>query len=81
MGSGGERRAAAHRSVAGPEHGVTSTDPVVASFEGRELEVLDSMMGALLPKAREGDGDSIDRALKLLALRLQYRRQRLAEEG
>ena len=50
------------------------------SLDGREIELLDGMMPNLWPRARDGDPDAVDRVLKILSLRLSYRRQRIAEE-
>jgi hypothetical protein len=50
------------------------------TVDGRELEFLDGLLPNIYPLARQGDQSSVDRVLKILELRLKYRRQRIAEE-
>lgn len=56
----------------------TDADPL----EGQELAMLNAMLAKVYPLAREGDGEAIDRALKILALKRRYRedRERRSEE-
>lgn len=49
------------------------------ALDGHEIEILDSLLPNLQPLARSGDMDAVDRVLKILSLRLAYRRQRIAE--
>jgi hypothetical protein len=45
----------------------------VDSLDGHELELLNAMLVKIQPAARAGDVEAIDRVLKILALRRQYR--------
>ena len=42
--------------------------------------MLDSLLPALHPRAKAGDQVAIDQLVKVLELRLKYKRQRRAEE-
>lgn len=48
--------------------------------DGHEIEMLDSLLPALHPRAKAGDQVAIDQLVKVLELRLKYKRQRRAEE-
>jgi hypothetical protein len=54
--------------------------PEKPTVDGRELEFLDGLLPNIYPLARQGDQGAVDRVLKILELRLKYRRQRIAEE-
>lgn len=45
----------------------------VDSLDGHELDLLNAMLVAVEKPARAGDMDAIDRVLKILTLRRQYR--------
>ncbi len=51
-------------------------DPI----EGQEVQMLNTMLAQVYPLAKTGDGPSIDRAIKILALKRQIRRDRRIEE-
>ena len=51
-----------------------------STADGQELALLDALLPNIYPLARQGDQGSVDRVLKILELRLKYRRQRIAEE-
>ncbi len=46
-----------------------SADPL----EGKELTMVNTLLGVCYKPASEGDGPSIDRVIRLLALRRQYK--------
>ena len=60
-----------------PEN-ATQADP--DPIEGREIAILNAMLAALHPKATAGDEAAIDRVLKILELKRQYRRDRRIAE-
>jgi hypothetical protein len=64
------------------DYSVTISTSVVrgSAVDGREIEFLDGLLPNLYPLAKDGDKDAATLVLKVLALRLQYRRQRIAED-
>lgn len=52
--------------------------PVTA--DGQEIGFLDSLLPTLAPRARAGDQVAIDQLVKVLDLRLKYKRDRRAQE-
>lgn len=52
------------------------TDPL----DGQEVQMLNTMLAKVYPLAREGDGESIDRVIKILTLKRRYKEDRKIEE-
>lgn len=48
--------------------------------DGHLIEILDSLLPTLHPRARAGDQVAIDQLVKVLDLRLKYKRQERMEE-
>jgi hypothetical protein len=59
--------------------GANSLPREYTPLDGHEIEILDSLLPNLQPLARQGDKEAAGLVLKILSLRLAYRRQRLAE--
>jgi hypothetical protein len=55
----------------------TPADPL----DGQEVAMLNTMLAKVYPLAREGDGESIDRVVKILTLKRRYREDRRSEQG
>ena len=51
-------------------------------YEGQELIMLNVMLYKVYPLAREGDGEAIDRVIRILTLKRRYQedRERKGEE-
>ncbi len=45
-------------------------------LDGQEVQMLNTMLAKVYPLAREGDGDSIDRVIKILTLKRRYKEDR-----
>jgi len=45
-------------------------------LEGQELAMLNTMLAKVYPAAAKGDGEAIDRVLKIMALKRRYREDR-----
>jgi nitrate reductase beta subunit len=54
--------------------------PDADPLEGREIDLLNSMLAALQTKARAGDEAAVDRVLKILDLKRKYKRDKMLEE-
>lgn len=54
----------------------TTTDEgmVITVVEGNEVRILDSLLATVNENARKGDPVAIDQAVKILDLRLQYKK-------
>lgn len=50
------------------------------TIDGHEIQMIDSILPALHRRARTGDAQAVDQVVKLLDLRLRYKRQQRAEE-
>jgi hypothetical protein len=50
-------------------------------LEGQEISLLNSMLAALHPLAKAGDPEAIDRVIKILQLKRQYREDRQNAQG
>lgn len=45
-------------------------------LEGQELTMLNTMLAKIYPSAKEGNGESIDRVIKILQLKRRYHEDR-----
>lgn len=50
-------------------------------LDGREVEIINAILSAVLPAARGGDTDAVDRVIKLLDLKRRFKADRRIEEA
>ena len=68
-------------AVSQPADRTDARTQVLRAIEGNELRVIDSVISVVHPLASRGDPVATDQLIKLLDLRLRYKRQRSAEES
>lgn len=55
---------------------MANNDPL----DGQEISILNSILPDIVNRARGGDKDAIDQVIKILQLKRQYKRDKIAEE-